>query len=194
MQKAGPQEVLFRELQMLEDNSFRFQTDQTALENVEEFAVNLKYYPAKHIFTGDTLFFDYDPVAIQRVLNELNDPTNMNIMITTKLPFNGSIFDTVEPWFGTEYTTIDYPSKWHALFRNAEAYPDFKLPPPNSYIATDFSISYNKEKSTVTEHPKKIFENSIGELWYRQDDRFLLPIAYYYIYFISPVARGSIER
>lgn len=193
MQQAGPQEALFRELQTIEENNFRFKTDQTALDNVEELAINLKYYPPKHLFTADSLYMRYDPEAIQRVLDALNG-AKMNVMITSKNTFDGNTFDTTEPWFGTEYCSVPFPEKWQKIWREAKPYAEFALPPPNPFITTDFTILYDKEKDKVPELPQNLLQTETGELWFRQDDRFLLPIAFYYFYFTSPVAKGTAEK
>lgn len=193
MQKAGPQEALFRELQTIEENNFRFKDDQTAIQNVEELSINLKYYPSKFLFTADSLYMRYNPEAIQRVLDALNG-AKMNILITSKKTLDGRAFDTTEQWFGTEYCSIPFPEKWRDLWREARPNAEFAFPPPNRFISTDFTILYDKEKDIVPALPENLLQTETAELWFRQDDRFLLPVAYYNFYFMSPVARGSAEQ
>lgn len=195
LRDAGPQERLFREIQMIEENSFRFKTDQTPADNVEELAINLKYYPSKCLFTADHLYSEYDPEAIGQILEAMTDPAiPLNVMLTARQSFNGQKFDRVEPWFGTEYAMVDFPDGWQELRTDAAVSGQFSLPAPNPYIATDFNILYEKDVTTVTEHPVKVYDTPIGELWFRQDDRFLLPIAYYYFYLTSPVFRGTKDK
>lgn len=185
--------TLYTELQTIEINNFRFQNEQTALDNVENLVVNLKYYPPKDVLTGPRLFFDYDYDVIRRFLDQLIE-TKVNIMITTKTPFEGREFDQTERWFGTQYCSFDIPDDWSAKWKEPKVLDDFKLPESNVYIANDLTILYNAETMKVSKYPEKIMENEMCELWYRQDDRFLLPTACYYFYFTSSLSRGSIEK
>lgn len=185
--------TLYTELQTIELNQFRFQTEQTALENVESLVTNLKYYPPKDMLTGPNLYFEYDYNAIRNFLEKLNR-TKANIMITTKTTFEGHEFDKVEPWFGTQYCLFDIPNDWLKRWKDPRILDDFKLPESNVYIPKDMTILYNPETMKPPKYPAKIMENEICEFWHRQDDKFLLPTAYYHFYFTSPMARGSIEK
>lgn len=186
--------MLYTELQNIEMNSFRFQTEQTALENVDSLIINLKYYPPKDMLTGGTLFFEYDYNAIRSFIEKLNR-TKVNIMITTNTPFEGREFDQVEQWFGTQYCTFDIPNDWLEKLKSPRISDEFKLPESNVYIPKDLTVLYNPDNPMkIPKYPEKIMENEMCELWYRQDDKFLLPKAYYHFYFTSPMARGSVEK
>lgn len=66
----------------------------------------------------------------------------------------------------------------------APVLPQFQLPEPNIYLTTDFSLLPH-----VDDHPnipEKILETQQAEVWYRRDQKFSLPMGYYYFYFISP--------
>lgn len=145
------------------------------------------------MLTGSSLLFDYDYNLIRSFLDKLNQ-TKVNIMITTKEPFEGHEFDEVEPWFGTQYCSFDIPADWSEKWKEPRISEDFKLPASNVYIPKDLTILYNPETMKVPKYPEKIMENEICELWYRQDDKFLLPTACYNFYFTSSHARGSIEK
>lgn len=104
LQLTGPKESIFREIQTIEANAFRFANERDALDNVEDLVISLKQYPAKHILTGDCLFFEYDANAIQQIIDELNS-RKFNIMITSTRRYNENItYEQTENWFGTMYT------------------------------------------------------------------------------------------
>ncbi|KAG4065756.1 hypothetical protein HA402_012434 [Bradysia odoriphaga] len=186
-------ETLYTELQTIEANNFRFQNEETALDNVEALVVNLKYYPPKDVLTGPNLLFQYDYNVIRSFLDKLNQ-TKANVMITTKAPFEGRDFDQTEPWFGTQYCSFDIPIDWSETWRNPRVFDEFQLPESNVYIPKDLTILYDPQTTNVPKYPERIMENELCELWYRQDDKFLLPTACYYFYFTSPLARGCIEN
>lgn len=70
--------------------------------------------------------------------------------------------------------------KW----KKAVAIPQFQLPEPNIYLTTDFSLLPIVDNNP--EYPEKILKTQQVEVWYRKDQKFSLPMGYYYFYFISP--------
>lgn len=193
LQLSGPKESIFREMQTIEANGFRFSSERDALDNVEHLVISLKQYPPRYILTGDSLFFEYDPKAIQNVIDELNK-RKFNVMITSTRRYNDSInYELTEPWFGTMYSEIDMPENWKNSWENAKPYDEFSLPEPNPFIADDFTIFY-KEGNVVPKYPQKILDNDLCELWFRQDDKFLLPTACYNFYFMTPQAKASLKK
>lgn len=195
LQSAGPKESIFREIQTIEANAFRFTHERDALDNVEDLVISLKQYPSKYILSGDSLFFEYDPDAIKKVIDELND-RKFNIMITSTRRYNDKVtYETIEPWFGTMYTEMDMPEKWIELWKQAKPSDEFALPEPNPFIADDFSILLeNQVEIELPKYPTKILDNDLCELWFRQDDKFRLPTACYNFYFMTPHAKSSIDK
>lgn len=85
------------------------------------------------------------------------------------------------------------PEKWISLWKNATPLPEFALPEPNPFIADDFTILH-QEGRTIPMHPTKILDNNLCELWFRQDEKFLLPTACYNFYFMTPNAIETIDE
>lgn len=154
---------------------------------------NMKHYPPKDVLTGANLFFDYDYNLIRSFVDKLNQ-TKVNIMITTKTPFEGREFDQTEPWFGTQYCSFDIPNEWSQTWKEPKIFDEFKLPESNKFIPNDLTIFFNAETMKLPKYPQKIMDDEMCELWYRLDDKFLLPTACYYFYFTTPVSRGKIEK
>jgi len=61
LQKVGPSEWFFCELQTIEETKFQFAEALPAVENVENLAENMQFYPPEDYITGSELFFEYDP-------------------------------------------------------------------------------------------------------------------------------------
>lgn len=115
-------------------------------------------------------------------------------MLTSTKKYNGIIYDHKEKWFGTEYTFMKMPAEWKALWENAKIMPELYNPDPNPFITKDFAILWTNEARTEFAQPKRIVNTDVCELWYRQDDKFLLPISYMYIYFISSLPVKSAKK
>lgn len=193
LQVVGPSERIFNELRDVENNGFRFSEESDPYENVEELVLNLKYYPPEHILNGDTLYFEYDPQGIRYMIDELNKP-KFNIMITSTHLFEKNMkYDSKEEWIGTEYCERDFSTEWMELWNNVKPYPELHLPEANPFIADDFTISY-KLGDVVPKIPVQLINTDCCELWHRQDDKFLLPIAHYYFYFMTPSVMWSAKK
>lgn len=64
LKQVGPQERIFREIQKIEDTSFRFADEESAVELVEELAEAMQFYPPEDYLTGSELYFEYDPKVV----------------------------------------------------------------------------------------------------------------------------------
>ncbi|XP_055843466.1 nardilysin isoform X2 [Episyrphus balteatus] len=182
-------EASYKELQYIEDTGFRYQSQKTAFDNVQNVTVNMKHYPPKDIITGPELYFEYNSEEVLSVIRQLNE-FNFNIMITSEKKYNGVTYDQKEKWFGTEYTSIEMPIEWIDAWNNCPYYQELFVPEPNIYIAHDFRILWKENGEPETPaYPKKILQTDVCELWFRQDDKFNLPDAMMYFYFISPLPR-----
>ncbi|CAH1155362.1 unnamed protein product [Phaedon cochleariae] len=183
MKRLGPQKRIFDELKSIGDTAFQFATEEPASDMVENLCEDMQFYPPEDYIAGSELYYEFDPQAIEMVVDNLR-PRNMNVMILTKNSPNGEKFDKVEKWFGTEYTDKDIPEEWLIKWENTEPYPDLAFPPPNPYLTSDFSLL--PETVDHPDYPVKVTGTPLVEMWYRKDQKFKLPIAYYNFYLISP--------
>lgn len=189
----GPNEALFREIQAVKANKFRFAEEQDSLDNCAKYVASLEQYPPEYILTGDDLYFEYNSDVIQKFVDELNSP-KFNTIITSMKPFNDHVtFEAIEPWYGTRYTELDMPTKWIDLWKNVQPFAEFAMPEPNPFITDDFTI-FSMAGGSSSKYPVKLLDNDSCELWFRQDDKFLLPFARYKFYLISPIVIESTEK
>ncbi|KAJ8952796.1 hypothetical protein NQ318_008113, partial [Aromia moschata] len=127
--------------------------------------------------------------AAIKMITSLLRPEILNILVLSKTLPNGLKYDKVEKWFGTEYTDMEIPEVWMKRWQSVSPYPDLDLPPPNPYLTTDFSIL--SDSKNHLDYPEKLIDTPFLEMWYRKDQKFKLPLAYYYFYLISPMALES---
>ncbi|KAJ8920211.1 hypothetical protein NQ315_011872 [Exocentrus adspersus] len=188
LRKIGPQSRIFDEIKMIADTSFKFSTEETAMDFVEDICESMQTYPPKDYIAGSELYYEYDPKGIEMIMEELC-PEKMNIRVLTKTLPDGLKFDKTEKWFGTKYTSIDVCDSWLKKWKSVKPYPELSIPPPNPYLTTDFSIL--PETADHPEYPQKLISSNLLEMWYRKDQKFKLPLAYYYFYLISPLSIES---
>ncbi|KAJ8983824.1 hypothetical protein NQ317_008950 [Molorchus minor] len=191
LKRIGPQRRIFDEIKSISDSSFRFATEDTAVDIVEDLCESMQFYPPRDYIAGSELYYEYDPEAIKTITENL-DPEKMNIMVTSKTLPDGLKYNKVEKWFGTEYTDTEIPKAWVTRWKNVSPYAELDVPLHNPYLTTDFSIL--PESKSHPDYPQKIMETPLLEMWYRKDQKFKLPLAYYCFYLISPVALESPSR
>lgn len=186
---------LYEEQQKIEAINFRYAPERAAYDNVQQLVLSSRNYNSKDILTGNTIYFEYNAEQIQEMIALLNE-FKFNIMIVSQQPYKGfTSYDKYEKWFGTEYTTIPMPQRWAEMWENSEPMKELHLPPPNQFITNDFRIFYNENgKPELPQFPQRIVKNDVCELWFKVDDKFLLPEANMQFYFISPLPRQSAKK
>lgn len=95
-------EKSFAELKQIRDTSFKYREEKTATDNVEELAVNMKYYDSSDILTGPDVFFEFDAKIVEDLIDRLNERKFNVLFLTDK---HGK-YDKTEKWFGTEYDEV----------------------------------------------------------------------------------------
>ncbi|XP_063708723.1 nardilysin-like [Culicoides brevitarsis] len=169
LEKSEISEKLFKELQQIEANSFKFQTEKQAIDNVEEFVVNIKYYEPQDILAGANLHYEFGEKDIREMIEALNERT-FNVMITTTKPVAGIEYNCREKWFGTEYGTKNFP--WTQLWNEKSLIPEMHLPETNEFVPSNFEILPNLHLEH--DEPQKLIDTEVLELWHRQDEKKLL--------------------
>ena len=150
----------------------------------------MHFYPPADYIAGSELYFEYDPECIQSCMDSLC-PDNVNIIVFDT-NFNEDKFEQLEPWFGTKYSSIDIPEDWVAGWKNISPLPEFHLPEPNIFITDDFSLV--ELPQSISEHPSKIHEDCLTEVWYKIDSKFRLPESYIYLSLITPNTQESPKK
>lgn len=95
-------EKCFMELKQIRDTSFKYREEKTSTDNVEELAVNMKYYEPCDILTGPDVFFEFDAKIVGELISKLNEQKFNVLLLTDK----HEKYEKTEKWFGTEYDEI----------------------------------------------------------------------------------------
>ncbi len=185
IRQHGVQERLFREQQLIADMKFRFREPAKATYYAMRMAGNLDKYPVEDLIRGDYLLFDFNPAQIKAVLNQLQ-PENM--LITLSAPdIAGNHRD---PWFDTPYSLTPVAQHQLARWRQGPVNAALRLPPPNPYLASDFSL----RGGAASPAPSHIALMPGLRLWHQQDREFATPKADFFFNVRSPVANDSVKH
>lgn len=57
-------ENIFKEIQLIEETSFRFAEEEDPIDFVEDLCEAMYFYPPQDYLTGSDLFFEYSPEVL----------------------------------------------------------------------------------------------------------------------------------
>ncbi|XP_041064399.1 nardilysin-like isoform X1 [Carcharodon carcharias] len=190
LQKLGPQERIYREIQKIEDNEFHYQEQTDPIDFVENVCENMQLFKKEDFLTGDQLLFEYKPEVIAAA-SSLLTPQKANLILLS--PNNEGKCMLTEQWFGTSYDVEDVDKYWADTWASDfQLNPALHLPEENKYIATDFTLK--SSDCTDTTYPVKVLDNKNGRLWYKKDTKFQIPKGYIRFHLISPYIHKSPEN
>ncbi|XP_054652769.1 nardilysin-like [Dunckerocampus dactyliophorus] len=187
LQKLGPQQRIYEEIQKIEANEFHYQEESDPIEYVEDVCENMQLFPKEDFLTGDQLMFEFSPEVIGAVLSLLT-PEKANLMLLS--PEHEGQCPLREKWFGTQYSVEGIQTEWMGRWMgNLELNSELRLPEENKFIATDFTLK--PSDCPDTDFPVRITDSERGCLWYRKDNKFKTLKAYIRFHLISPIIQQS---
>ncbi|KAF4527050.1 hypothetical protein B566_EDAN001599 [Ephemera danica] len=161
LKKEGPKEWIFREYSNIMAMHFRFKD---------------KEVPRNYV---------YSVVSNMQVCS-----LNMRTILWMRVGIMSQQFETeadkVEPWYGTKYKMAAIEPDTLQRWEKTEPCEELKLPSPNEFLPTDFSLFPREENAPA--YPTIISDSSLCRVWFKQDDEFLLPKANLCFEFVSPMA------
>ncbi|XP_048747252.2 insulin-degrading enzyme-like [Ostrea edulis] len=183
LRKTGPQEWVFKECQQLSDMIFKFKDKEMPINYTSFLARRMQKYPLPEILSGSYLLTEYRPDLITMVLDKLV-PETMRIGVISKK--YADIVDQKEKWYGTDYKVEDIADEKIQKWKNCGLSENLHLPPRNEFIPTNFELVPREKDCSPL--PEMIKETGLTRLWFKQDDKFLLPKACLSFEISSPVA------
>ena len=91
-----------------------------------------------------------------------------------------------EKWYGAKYKSEKISEKMIVSLSICGFRENLRLPDNNCFIPSDFSQA--PRDVYPGDHPTILQEDSMGRLWFKQDNEFLLPKNYINIKVTSPIA------
>ncbi|XP_026283757.1 insulin-degrading enzyme [Frankliniella occidentalis] len=171
LKKTGPKKESFEEMRSLKEMNFRFKDKEPPMSYVTNLASNITRFAMEDILKGHYILDEWRPdLIVEEVLNKLT-PNNMRVVVQAQ-KFK-PLADMKEEWYGTDYSLKDIPQETLEKWNSAGYCDDLALPPPNEFIPTDFEVL--PVTPDIKPFPTIIQDSPLSRVWYKQDDKFLLP-------------------
>ncbi|XP_041369113.1 insulin-degrading enzyme-like [Gigantopelta aegis] len=183
LRREGVKEWIFKECQEIDAMRFRFKDKEKPRGYTSHISSLLHRFPLKEVLSGEQLLTEYRPDLVQMVLDKLV-PENMRVLVVSK-KFEGQT-DKKETWYGTDYKMERIPSSLIEIWNNGGYHENLRLPDRNEFIASNFDIT--PREAEISPVPEIIKDCEMSRLWFKQDDKFLLPKACMSFDMTSPLA------
>lgn len=182
LRKEGPKKWIFDEYCQLNEMQFRFKDKENPLSLVSNIVHSMIMYPLDEVLSANYLLSDWRPDLIELVLEHLN-PANSRVTIIGQKNKETCIHE--EKWYKTNYFYEKIDEKTIEKWLSCGTNENLKLPEPNPYIPSNFSLLEIEDESKV--HPEIIHDTPIMRVWFKQDGEFLKPKAFIGLDFSNPL-------
>ncbi|KAL3863624.1 hypothetical protein ACJMK2_005374 [Sinanodonta woodiana] len=183
LKNEGPQEWVFKECQNLSAMQFRFKDKERPRNYTSSLAAVLHQYSLNEVLCASYLMTEYKPELINMVVDKLI-PESMRISVVAK-KYEGQT-NNKEKWYGTSYKLENIPDEKLKKWKNCGLNEKLRFPDKNEFIPTNFDLSIRDQEIPLV--PEVIKDTSMTRLWFRQDDKFLMPKAFASFEITSPIA------
>ncbi|XP_046368976.2 insulin-degrading enzyme-like [Haliotis rufescens] len=182
LQKEGVHQWVHDECKKLKTIKFQFKDKETPNSYATSLARDNHIYKIEEALSGPYLLSEFRPDLILDLLNKLT-PQNMSVTVVAK-KYKG-VTDLSERWYGTQYKVEPYSKTQLKHWDDSGLHDNLHLPDINEFIPENLDLVPREE---VTQFPVMIKNDDLTRLWFKQDDKFLLPKSYISLQFYSPSA------
>lgn len=176
LQKEGISKTFFDEQQELARLAYEYQSRHDIFTQVTEEAdqmidESLETFPYKTRIPSE-----YNEKKIQEVLQALN-PKTARYFVIARPELTGVKSTQMEPWFQVRYRTEKLLPELLQAWENLPLNPNIQQPRPNPYIPEHLSLLTTEEKkgNTILPIPQVLVATDAAKVFFREDDRLLLP-------------------
>ncbi|KAK6178603.1 hypothetical protein SNE40_013354 [Patella caerulea] len=181
LKNEGVKEWIFNECKDLSAMTFRFKDKEKPQSYTSKQSGFLHEFPLPEVLSGPYLLTKYQPELVDMVLEKLI-PENMRILVIAK-NFEKEV-NQKEKWYGTEYQLEKLKEEQLMRWRTCGLHSNLRLPDKNEFIPTQFDLVPTDPEAPA--FPELIKDSALTRLWYKKDDKFLLPKACTGLEFSSP--------
>ncbi|XP_076104390.1 insulin-degrading enzyme-like isoform X1 [Mytilus galloprovincialis] len=186
LKREGPKQWIFDECKDLSAMTFRFKGKEKPRNYTTQVAGLIHKYSLSEVLSGPYLMSEFQPDLITMVLDKLQ-PDRMRIFVVSK-KFEDKT-NIKEKWYGTDYSVEDIQESKIQMWSKCGENENLTLPEKNDFIPTDFELVTREVDPASL--PELIKDSAMTQLWFKQDDTYLLPKACINFELISSLGRSD---
>ncbi len=181
VRKEGVQKWLVDELSELAKIKFEYKDKENPISYVSALSSDMHIYDMEDALCGAYHLTKYEPSKIEEILGIITPETMRAFVVSKK--FEGTT-DKKEKWYGTDYREETIDATLLDSLKYCGTNSAFHLPKKNEFIPEDLSLVKNE---SVKKYPYVVKNTNLLRLWFKEDDKFLLPKASVRIEIRNPI-------
>ena len=190
LQKEGPKEWLFNELQAMGEIEFEMKEKDPSTGYAELLSSAMQMYAPEDVVSGAYILHDYDPELINGILSRLTTDNCIGLLIS---PDFAETADREERWYKTRYSVGRFSSDSLEAWGKDKFSDDLREPTPNDFIPKNLDLKplEGGEKEGEKREPEVVYESPLSRLHHKQDTQFKLPKMNLLVLFSMPIPHSS---
>ena len=186
LHRTPPPRWVFDECRAIGEMAFRFKDVDEPQDAACGIAQALQLFPPGDVLSAGYLFEEYDAPAIAAMLQRLTPQAASVVHFSQSC---APLASQRERWYGTSYRRAPLAAATLAKWRAAAPDPALKLPAPNPFIPTDFSLVCERlSAAELPRLPQQVAADRLLRLWHKTDDVFKRPKTNLFIELVAPAA------
>ena len=189
LRKEGIHKWIHDERAQIDEFNFHFKQKEDPYDYTKSMAQRLHFistipnFSTKEVLCAESLITEYQPEVTDKILGNLT-ARQARIVIYGK-KFDGET-DHEEKWYGVTYSVHKILGQTLMQWQNAGFHENFHLPQEKPFIPPDLDLLPREENPAAT--PVVIKDSPLSRVWFKQDNKFLIPKAYTHMHITSPYA------
>lgn len=195
IRERGISENVFNDMKIVNMNMFLIREREDSLTYSRYISENMLLYPKDYVIIAPYLYERYDPDLIKYFLDFIRPEYLQVIVVGKDIDLMNKKNFSIEKYLGAKYVIekTDFQDYLDSLTEYDKEELDMILvvpPKPNPFFTYELKL---KEREEPTKYPFVIYSDSNIKIWYKQDNTFLKPLAYYFFDIRSYVISESLE-
>lgn len=169
----------YEEIKLINKIKFDYKSKEDPTDYASDLANRFTNRHPEYLLFGDYIYENFDENLIKKTLDQFN-LSNLNIYLSSRSYEEKC--NLSEKWYGTKYSKQTLPENLVNAFNNGsnKKYNHIlDYPPENKFIARTFDMKQLADKDQ--KYPELLERNNNREIWFKQDNVFLLPKAIIYL-------------
>jgi insulysin len=188
LKETGIPRYIFDEKHRMAKIGYEYQSRSDAYSFVSEEVAALVYEKLETFPLKSTIPLRYDAKLIRSMLDTLT-PESCVFVVNADPKLTGVLPNTQEKWMNAAYAIKEIPSSNLTAWASANPHTHIDIPSANPYLPESLALIRAPENAPV--HPTLVASEDLGEMYFKQDQKYHVPETSALISLKTPQQDGS---
>ncbi|MBS0648732.1 MAG: insulinase family protein [Verrucomicrobia bacterium] len=188
LKETGIPRYIFDETERMAKIGYEYQSRSDAYQFVTSTAAALVFEKLETFPQQTVLPLRYDPKMVSSLLESLT-PSSCIYLVCADPKLTGVATNKKEKWMDASYTLKEASSSQLVAWADAKTHSHIDIPSPNPYLPE--SIALIPASQNLPANPTLLAQEELGKLYFKQDQKYLVPETTALISLKTPQMDGS---